>query len=67
MRKCFPVLTLFRMGFFEAAHGLGGWGGGQKAPLSKICCTYPTMMILVKVIPYLKEIQKLYRSRDTPF
>ena len=24
---CLPALTLFRMGFFGAAHG---WGGGQK-------------------------------------
>ena len=43
-------------------------GGGKKAPpaLPKICCTYPTMMKLGIVIPYLKEIQKLYGSRDTP-
>ena len=25
-------LTLFRMGFFGAAHGSGGGGGGKKAP-----------------------------------
>ena len=41
--RCFPVnianlsrklyLTLFRMGFFGAAHGWGG-GGGQKSPPS---------------------------------
>ena len=42
-------LTLFRMGFFGAAHG---WGGGAKrSPLPKICHTYPTMMILGSVIP----------------
>ena len=48
------------MGFFGAAHGSGvggvglwgagrGWGGGggrQKAPLPKICHTYPTMVKL---------------------
>ena len=51
------------MGFFGAAHG---WEGGKKAPLPKICHTYPTMMKLVTVIPYLKEIQKIYESRDTP-
>ena len=33
----------------------------------KICCTYPTMMKISTVMPYLKEIQKLYGSRDTPF
>ena len=51
------------MGLFGAAHG---WGMGQKAPLLKICHTYPTMMKLDTVIPYLKEIQKTYRLRDTP-
>ena len=49
------------MGIFEAAHG---WGG--KAPLPKIYYTYPTMMKLDTVTPYLKKIQKIYESRDTP-
>ena len=49
------------MGFFGAAHG---WGG--QTPPSKICHTYPTMMKLGTVIPYLKKIQKIYESRDTP-
>ena len=53
------------MGFFDAAHGWGG--GGQKGPpLPKICHTYPTLMKLGTVIPYPKEIQKIYESRDTP-
>ena len=33
------LLTLFRMGFFRAAHGCGGWwvfSGGKKSPLPKI-------------------------------
>ena len=34
--------------------------------LPKICHTYPTMMKLGTVIPYLKKIQKIYQSRDTP-
>ena len=42
-----------------------GMGAG-KAPLPKICHTYPTMMKLGTVIPYLKKIQKIYESRDTP-
>ena len=42
-------------------------GGGQKGPLPKICHTYPAMMKLGTVIPYLKKIQKIYKSRDTPF
>ena len=37
-------LTLFRMGFFGAAHG---WGGGGSH-------TYPTIMKLGTVIPYPK-------------
>ena len=49
------------MGLFEAAHGLG-----EKEPFPKICRTYPTMMKLGTVIPYLKKIQKKYESRDTP-
>ena len=50
------------MGIFGAAHGWGG-GGGKKANL---CHTYATMMKLGTVIPYLKKIQKIYESRDTP-
>ena len=41
------LLTLFRKGFFGAAH------------------TYPTMVKLGTVIPYLRKIQKMYESRDT--
>ena len=36
------------------------------SPVPKICLTYPTMMKLGTVIPYLKKIQKIYESRDTP-
>ena len=51
------------MGFFGAAHG---WGEGPFwPPLSKICHTYPTMMKLGIVVPYLGKTQKLYKSRDT--
>ena len=32
--------------------------GVKKAPIAKICHTYPTMMKLGKVIPYLKKIKK---------
>ena len=35
-------LTLFRMGFFGAAHGCGG--GAKRPSLHKICHTYLTMM-----------------------
>ena len=47
------------------------WGcsqiGGKKVPLPKICHTYPTMIKLGTIIPYLKKIQKMYESYDTPF
>ena len=58
------LLTLFRIGFFRAAHG---WGGGRGQNLSKICHTYPTTMKLDTVIPYLRKFQKLYESPGTPF
>ena len=48
------------MGFFEAAY----WcAGSNRPPISKICHTYPTMMKLSTVIPYLKKVQKIYQSR----
>ena len=40
--------------------------GAQKGPLPKICHTYPIMMKLGTVTPYLKNIQKIYESHDTP-
>ena len=46
------------MGFFGAAQG---WGGG-----GKICHTCPTRIKLGTVIPYLRKIQKICKSRDTP-
>ena len=39
--------------------------GTQKDPLPKISHTYPTMLKLDTVIPYLKKTQKIYESRDT--
>ena len=54
-------LTLFRMGFFGAAHGWGTF----LAPLLKTGHTYPTMMKLGTDIPYLRKIQKMDKSRDT--
>ena len=49
------------MGFFGATHGCMD----KKAPLSKICHTYPTLLKLGAVIPYLKNIEKAHKSRDT--
>ena len=42
-----------------------GWGA-KKAPLPKICHTYPTVMKPRTVLPYVKNIQKIYEPRDTP-
>ena len=52
--------------FWKCSQMGGGGGGGKKHPLSKICHTYPTLMKLDTVISYLKKIQKLHESRDTP-
>ena len=41
-------------------------GGTFWPPLPKISHTYPTIMKLGTVIPYLKKTQKIYKSRDTP-
>ena len=54
-------LTLFRMGFFGAVQR---WGA--KCPLSKICDTYPAIMKLGAIIPYLKNTLKIHEFRDTP-
>ena len=63
----FLSLTLFRMGLFVAARGWGQWVAKSPPPLNpKISHTYRTMIELDIVIIYLKKIQKLYKSRDTP-
>ena len=51
------------MGLFGAAHG---WGGPKRPPLPKICHRYPAMMKLGTVIPYLKKVQKIYKSHEAP-
>ena len=58
-RKCFNPI---QYGHFW---GCSRIGGSKKGPLPKISHTYPTMMVLGTVIPYLKKIQKIYESRDT--
>ena len=40
-------------------------GGPFWLPLPKICHTYPTMIKLGTVIPYLRKTEKIYKSRDT--
>ena len=60
------VLTLFRMHLFGAAHVCGG-GAVKKAPFSKICHTYPAIMKLDTVIPYVKKIQENLNHVTYPF
>ena len=55
-------LTLFRMGIFGALHV---WGGAKKATLTKMCHTYLAITKLDTVIPDLRKIPKIYKSRDT--
>ena len=45
------ILILFEMGIFGAVNR---WGWGDLLP--KICSTYPAIMKLGTVIPYLKKI-----------
>ena len=40
-------------------------GETKKPLLPNICHTYPTMMKLGTVVPYLKKIQKIYESHNT--
>ena len=54
------TLTLFRMGIFGAAYG---WG--KKAPSLK-SVTHILQWWNLAVITYLKKIQKIHESRDTP-
>ena len=51
------------MGIFGAARR---WGGVKKASLPKIFDTYPTIMKLGTIIPYVKKIEEIYESLDTP-
>ena len=64
IKKIFlKVLNPIQDGLFR---GCSRMGGDKKAPLPKIHHTYSAMMKLGTVIPYLKKIQKIYESRDTP-
>ena len=59
----FRILALFRMGLFGASYR---WGGGGEGFDFLKSVTYPAVMKLSKVIPYLKEIQKIFKPRETP-
>ena len=57
--NCLKYLNPIQDGHFR---GCSRWGEG----VGQKSVTYPTMMKLGTVIPYLKKIQKIYESRDTP-
>ena len=54
------------MRFFWEAYDMGEKGGRQKYPPSPKSVTHRTMKKLGTVLPYLKKIQKIHKSRDTP-
>ena len=58
-------LTLFRMGYFEAAPGGRKCNLPPPPHLPKSCHTYPIMMKLGTIISKFKKIQKIYKSGDT--
>ena len=43
-----------------------GVRGAKRPRFPKICHTYPTIMKLCTVIPYLKKIQKFMNTSQTP-
>ena len=61
---CLPVNAI-QDGHFRGCSPMRG-GRKDTPPLPKICHTYPTMIKLATIIPYLKKIQKIYEWRDTP-
>ena len=64
-RELITGLTLFRLDILGTAHGWWGEGGVKRYTLPKICHTYPTMMKLGNIIPYLKKIKKICKSHET--
>ena len=59
------------MGIFETADGCmcvggGGEGGAKSSPLPLLNLLHIPYNDETSVIPYLKKIQKISESRDTP-
>ena len=53
-------------GLFQDCSRMGRGAFLSPPPFLKIRHTYPTVMKLGTVIPYLRKIQKMYKSCDTP-
>ena len=49
---------------FRGFSRMKGEGAAKRPPFHKICHTYPTMMELGELIPYLKKIHKIYKLLD---
>ena len=62
--SCGKIFKPIHDGLFWGCSGMGG-RGCFLAPLPKNGGTYPAMMKLGTTIPYLRKIQKMYKSRDT--
>ena len=60
-RRLSKTLTLCRMGLFGAAHK------SEEGLFKAFLETYSATIKLGTVTPYLTEIQKVYKSCDTPF
>ena len=50
----------------QLCQGSSRMGEAKKSPLPKICHTYPAVIKLFLVIPYLRKTLKKYKSRDIP-
>ena len=62
------TLNHIQDGLFRSCSRMGGGGeGGQKAPLPKICHTFPKMMKIGTVTPNRKKIQQIFESSGAPF
>ena len=71
IKTCLIQLHAFESNCKYGISSLIGWAfsrlltdSSENAPLPKICHTYPTIMKIG--IPYLKNIQKIYKSSHTP-
>ena len=62
----YQVVNPIQDGPFRGCSLMGGKKGVTKMSHPKISHTYPTMMKLGTLITYIKKIQKIYKSRDTP-
>ena len=58
------IINPIQHGLFRGCSRMGAWGGFWP-PFPKIRHTYPTIMKLGIVIPYVRKIQKIFKSRDT--